>query len=263
MNEEVGLLTALTAGLISFVSPCVLPVVPAYLSYISGLSVDELRGMDGGGASAAGAGGGAPAGSAPGPSRRQRVFANSLAFVLGFSSVFILLGASASVVGQFLQQYASILTKVAGVVIILFGLNTLGLIRIPFLSYEKRFQANTRGASLVGSFVVGLAFAFGWTPCIGPILGAILGLASTAETVGKGVLLLTAYSLGLGIPFLLAALSVDSFFKVSSGVKKRFRVVEIFSGVLMVAIGALIFFNQLTWLSMWLSKIFPKLAELG
>lgn len=251
MNEEVGLLAALTAGLISFISPCVLPVVPAYLSYISGLSVDEMRGLSE--AEAAG----------HNADRRRRIFSNSLVFVLGFSTVFILLGASASVVGQFLQQYSGILTKVAGAVIIVFGLNTLGVIRIPFLSYEKRFQANTKGASLVGSFVVGLAFAFGWTPCIGPILGAILGLASAAGTVWKGVLLLTAYSLGLGIPFLLAALSVDSFFKVSSGVKKKFKVVEIVSGLLMVSIGLLIFFNKLSFLSGWLSTVFPKLTELG
>lgn len=246
MNEQVGLLTALTAGLISFISPCVLPVVPAYLSYVSGLSVDEMRGAD-----------------APGGSRRGRIFFNSLAFVLGFSTVFILLGASASAVGVFLQKYADILSKIAGVVIVLFGLNTLGLIKIPFLSYEKRFQANTKSASLIGSFIVGLAFAFGWTPCIGPILGAILGLASTQGTVGKGVLLLSAYSLGLGIPFLLAALSVESFFKVSSGVKKRFKVVEIVSGLLMIGVGLLIFFNQLSWLSTWLSRVFPKLSELG
>lgn len=247
MNEQVGLLTALTAGLISFVSPCVLPVVPAYLSYISGLSVDEMRDTS----------------SEASRARRGRIFSNSLAFVLGFSAVFILLGASASAVGVFLATYADILSKIAGAVIVLFGFNTLGLIKIPFLAYEKRFQANTKSASLVGSFVVGLAFAFGWTPCIGPILGAILGLASTQGTVGKGVLLLSAYSLGLGIPFLLAAWSVDAFFKVSSGVKKQFKVVEILSGLLMIAVGLLIFFNKMSWLSGWLSRIFPKLSELG
>lgn len=245
MNESVGIGTALVAGFISFVSPCVLPVVPAYLSFVSGMSIDEIRtsGVD--------------------ASRRRQVLLNCLAFVAGFSVVFIALGASASAVGVFLRQHMGILAKVAGVVIVLFGLNTLGLIRIPFLNYEKRFHQNRKASGLAGSFVVGLAFAFGWTPCIGPILGAILGMASTQERVGEGMVLLTAYSLGLGIPFLLAGLSVDRFFQLSSQVKKRFRVVEIVSGILLIAIGVMIFFNLLGWLSSGMTRLIPGLGSIG
>ena len=245
MNQGVGIGAALLAGLISFVSPCVLPVVPAYLSFVSGLSIDEMRT------------------SSADASRRQRVLVNCLAFIAGFSVVFIALGASASVVGTFLNQRLGLLAKVAGVIIVLFGLNALGLIRIPFLNYEKRFHQNQKARGAPGSFVVGLAFAFGWTPCIGPILGAILGVASTQARAWEGVLLLTAYSLGLGIPFLLAGLSVDRFFRLSSQVRKHFRVIEIASGIFMIAIGVMIFFNMLGWLSSGVTKLFPRLGEIG
>jgi cytochrome c-type biogenesis protein len=246
MNEGVGLLAALTAGLISFISPCVLPVVPAYLSFVSGLTIDEMRG--GGGSGAA---------------HKRRVLANCLSFVAGFSLVFIALGASATWVGAFLNERMLLLSRIAGVVIVFFGLNTLGLVKIPFLNYEKRFHQNSKAAGLMGSFIVGLAFAFGWTPCIGPILGAILGVASTRETVAEGMVLLSAYSLGLGIPFLLAGISVDRFFHISSHFKKQFKVIEIVSGVFMIVVGIMIFFNWFTVLSGTLSQWFPWLMELG
>src|SRR5512140_3121199 len=207
MNQSVGIFAALTAGLISFVSPCVLPVVPAYLSFVSGLTIDEMRTT-----------------TALGLGRRRRVLMNCLSFVLGFSLIFVALGASATAVGSFLNREMALLSRIAGVVIVIFGLNTMGIIKIPFLNYERRFHQNQKAAGLLGSFIVGLAFAFGWTPCIGPILGAILGVASTRESVIEGMVLLTAYSLGLGIPFLLAGLSVDRFFKFSSHFKKQFRV---------------------------------------
>jgi cytochrome c-type biogenesis protein len=230
MNESVGLLAALTAGFISFISPCVLPVVPAYLSFVSGLSLEEMKGEN------------------AAPSNRTRLFLNCLSFVLGFSTVFILLGASATAVGGFINQNAQILAKVAGVVIVIFGLHTMGLFKIPFLNYERRFQSNQKAAGLLGSFVVGLAFAFGWTPCIGPI---------------QGILLLSAYSLGLGIPFLLAGLSVESFFRLSSGVKKRFHLVEKISGAFLIVVGVMIFFNLFGWLATWLSQALPWLSTIG
>jgi cytochrome c-type biogenesis protein len=245
MNESVGILAALTAGLISFVSPCVLPVVPAYLSFVTGLSIEEMRGSSAGGL------------------QRRRLLLNCLAFVGGFSAVFVALGASASFVGAFLNQNMQILAKVAGVVIVLFGLHTLGILKIPFLNYEKRFHQTQKSGGLLGSFIVGLAFAFGWTPCIGPILGAILGIASTKETIGQGVVLLSAYSLGLGVPFLVAGLSVESFFRVSSRVKSQFRLIEKLSGAFLIIVGVLIFFNMFGWLSAQLSRLFPGLADLG
>jgi cytochrome c-type biogenesis protein len=245
MDESVGILAALTAGLISFVSPCVLPVVPAYLSFVSGMSIEEMKGSGATGAS------------------RLRLFLNCLAFVAGFSTVFIMLGASATVVGGFLNENAKILSKVAGVIIVIFGLHTMGVFKIPFLNYEKRFHQNQKSAGLLGSFLVGLAFAFGWTPCIGPILGAILGVAAEAETVGKGILLLAVYSLGLGIPFLLAGLFVESFFRVSSGVKKQFALIEKISGVFMIVVGLMIFFDLFTMLSTWVSQALPWLSTLG
>jgi cytochrome c-type biogenesis protein len=243
MNDSVGVLAALTAGLISFISPCVLPVVPAYLSFVTGLSLEEMR--------AGGAGG----------NHRRRMLLNCLAFVGGFSAVFIALGASATFIGTFLTENMKILSKIAGVVIVIFGLHTIGIFKIPFLNYEKRLHQNQKSAGVLGSFVVGLAFAFGWTPCIGPILAAILGVASTKETVGEGVLLLTAYSAGLGIPFLLAGVSVDFFFRVSSGIKKQFRTIEIVSGIFLIVVGIMIFFDMFLWLSGFLSKLFP--TELG
>lgn len=246
MNESVGLLAALTAGLISFISPCVLPVVPAYLSFVSGMSIDEMKAT--GGASSA---------------SRMRLFLNCLAFVAGFSTVFIMLGASATVVGGFLNQNAKILSKVAGVIIIVFGLHTMGVFKLPFLNYEKRFHQNQKSAGLIGSFLVGLAFAFGWTPCIGPILGAILGVAASSESVGQGILLLSVYSLGLGIPFLLAGLFVESFFRLSGGIKKQFHLIEKVSGFFMIAVGVMIFFNLFTQLSSWVSQLFPWLSTLG
>ncbi|TPW17577.1 MAG: cytochrome c-type bioproteinis protein [bacterium] len=247
MDESVGLLAALTAGLISFISPCVLPVVPAYLSFVSGMSIDEMKGN-----------GGAATGSS-----RLRLFLNCLAFVLGFSTVFIMLGASATVVGGFMNQNAKILSKIAGVIIVVFGLHTMGVIKIPFLNYEKRFHQNTKSAGLIGSFLFGLAFAFGWTPCIGPILGAILGVAASSETVGEGILLLAVYSLGLGIPFLLAGLFVESFFRLSGSVKKQFHLIEKISGFFMIAVGLMIFFDRFPQLSSWVSQLLPWLSTIG
>jgi cytochrome c-type biogenesis protein len=225
---DVSPLVAFLAGVLSFLSPCVLPLVPGYISLMSGVSVDQLKEGEGG--------------------ATRAVAVNALLFILGFSAVFVALGASASAVGGFLNQYKSILFKVAGVVIILFGVFLLGLLKIPALYREKRYHGGV-GRSKVSSFLLGLAFAFGWTPCIGPILGALLLLAATKETVTEGVLLLTIYSLGLGIPFFLTALGINKFLSLYKGFRRYLQWVERFAGVLLIAIGVLVFTNQLTWLS--------------
>ncbi len=243
--ENVGILTSFIFGLLSFISPCVLPIVPGYLSFISGVSFDEMQ-------------------STGNRTRvRNRILANSVFFILGFSLVFIALGASATFIGQFLHAQLSLISKIAGVIVIIFGLHMIGVFKIPFLNYEKRFQTGGRSLGLFGAFVVGLAFAFGWTPCIGPILAAILAIASQQDSVGKGVVLLTSYSLGLGIPFLLTGLSITAFYNVFNRFKRHLHTVEVVGGVLLVAVGVLIMTNYLTLLSGYLSKWFPFLNELG
>ena len=243
--ESVGIVTAFLFGLLSFVSPCVLPIVPGYLSFISGVSFDEMQKSENR------------------ASVRNRILANSFLFVAGFSLVFIAFGASATAIGQFLHEQVSLISKIAGVVIIIFGLHMVGIFKIPFLNYEKRFQTQGKQLGLLGAFLVGLAFAFGWTPCIGPILAAILALASQQDTVGKGVLLLTSYSLGLGIPFVLTGLSLTAFYSVFNKFKRHLHTVEVVGGVLLVGVGVLIMTNYLTILSGYLSKWFPFLNELG
>lgn len=243
--ENVGILTSFVFGLLSFVSPCVLPIVPGYLSFISGVSFDEMQ--DTGNRAMV----------------RNRILTNSVFFILGFSLVFIALGASATVIGQFLHEQLSLLSKIAGAVIIVFGLHMIGVFKIPFLNYEKRFQTGGKKLGLFGAFVVGLAFAFGWTPCIGPILAAILAIASQQDSIGKGIVLLTAYSLGLGIPFLLTGLSITAFYNVFNRFKRYLHTVEIVGGVLLVGVGVLIMTNYLTILSGYLSRWLPFLNELG
>lgn len=236
---EISLITAFGAGILSFISPCVLPIVPGYLSFISGLTIDELRNQN----------------------RRfnRRVFFNSLSFVLGFSAVFIGLGASATFVSSFLREYSAIIGKVGGLLIIILGVHFLGLYKIKWLNYEKRFHVGANKLGLIGSFFMGFAFAFGWTPCIGPILAAILALAAAEETVGRGILLLSFYSAGLAIPFMLTALAFNAFASVSTVIKRHFRAVEITGGVMLIAIGILIFSGSLGYLSGVLSEWFPWL----
>ena len=245
MNDSVSLLTALLAGLISFVSPCVLPIVPGYLSFISGVNLAELRAPE------------TPAGLA------RRVGLTSGAFVLGFSTVFISLGAAASLVGYYLEQFKRPLATVGGLVIVILGLHTAGLLQIKWLLYEKRAQVRTRPLGLLGAYVVGLAFAFGWTPCIGPILGAILLYASQQETLGQGVLLLSAYSAGLGIPFILSGFAINGFFAASGRLKRHMRQVEWVAGGLLVAVGVLLMTDQLATLSRLFNRLLPGLAEIG
>ncbi len=239
--ESVSYAAAFLAGVLSFISPCVLPLIPGYLSFVSGRSLDELRGT----------------GGAPDAAVRRQVFFASLAFVAGFSVVFVALGASASVVGEFLRARLPLLGKVAGVLIVLFGLHTMGVLRIRWLDVDKRVQTRGRPVGLLGAFAVGFAFAFGWTPCIGPILGGILALAGTRETVGDGVRLLAVYSAGLGLPFLATSLAVERFFRASARVRRHYHAIEVTAGVLLVGIGLLIATDRLSGLARFLQAYLP------
>src|SRR5687768_15267076 len=252
MEENVSLLAAFGAGLLSFISPCVLPLVPGYLSYISGLSLDEMRGTT------MVAGGGTVAVAQPVGARRQVVIA-SLAFIIGFSIVFVALGAAASAIGQFLAERQAIFNRIAGAIIIVFGLHTMGVLRIEWLYQEKRVHSTSKPAGFIGATLIGIAFAFGWTPCIGPILAGILALAGTQETVSQGVRLLAVYSLGLGVPFLATALMINRFFAAMSRIRKHYHKIELVSGVLLVVIGILIFTNRFTVIAQWLTPYLPVL----
>lgn len=245
MGSSVSLFTAFVAGILSFISPCVLPIVPGYLSFISGVNVAELKEGE------------KPAGFA------RRVGLTSLAFVLGFSSVFVALGAAATLVGYTLQRYKRELGMVGGVVIIVLGLHTAGILPIKWLLYEKRAEVKSRPLGLLGAYVVGVAFAFGWTPCIGPILGAILLFASQQDTVGQGVLLLAAYSAGLGIPFVLSGLAINGFFSAFGRLRRHMRAVEYVAGALLVGVGLLLLTNRLTLLANYFSRLFPSLTRVG
>ncbi|MFN3429488.1 MAG: cytochrome c biogenesis CcdA family protein [Candidatus Sericytochromatia bacterium] len=229
--NSISLYTAFGAGLASFLSPCVLPLVPGYLSFLSGASIDQLRASDGH------------------SEVRGRVLANAGAFVAGFSLVFILLGASATALGQLLLAHMPLLGKIAGVLIIGFGLHAMGVLKLSWLYREKRVQLSRKPVGLFGSVLVGMAFAFGWTPCIGPILAGILAYAGTQETMGEGITLLAAYSVGLGIPFLLAGLGFERFSRLADRFKRQMRAVEVVSGLLLIAIGVLIATNSLSLLA--------------
>src|SRR5687767_12299466 len=252
MEENVTLLAAFGAGLLSFISPCVLPLVPGYLSYISGLSLDEMRGTT---TVAGGAGVGVAV--AASPAARRQVVLSSLAFILGFSLVFVALGAAATAVGQFLASQQAIFNRIAGTIIIVFGLHTMGVLRIEWLYQEKRVHTSRRPAGFIGAGLIGIAFAFGWTPCIGPILAAILALAGTQETVGEGVRMLGVYSLGLGVPFLATALMIDRFFAAMGRIRRHYHKIELVSGALLVIIGLLIFTNKFTVIAKWLTPYLP------
>jgi cytochrome c-type biogenesis protein len=222
------------AGVVSFLSPCVLPLVPGYICMLSGETIEELKS----GADAA---------------RVGRMLRSSLAFVVGFSVVFVALGASATWVGKFLLARRTILNIIAGIIIIIFGLHLTGLVKIPLLYREARLDTGAPRRGLGGAFLLGFAFAFGWTPCIGPILAAILALAAQRETVFQGMFLLAIYSAGLAIPFLLTSLGLSQFLKVYAGFRKHLQVVEVAAGVLLIALGALMAFGRLALISGYFS----------
>lgn len=248
MALDVGYVSAIGAGAISFLSPCVLPLVPPYLCYMAGVSVDDFRGN---------------AGVAAKAGARGALIAASIAFVLGFSTVFIALGAGASTIGRLLRVYQESLAMIAGALIILMGLNFLGILRIPLLSREARFQSQGKPASAIAAYVMGLAFAFGWTPCIGPVLGPILTLAGGRETVSEGALLLAAYSLGLGIPFLIAALFSGAFMRFLSKFRVHLGRVEKIIGALLVVAGVFFLTGGVQVMAYWLLENFPALGRLG
>ena len=230
----VPLIAAFTAGLLSFLSPCVLPLVPGYISMISGASVQDLKeGADSG--------------------VLRKVLFHSILFIAGFSIVFIGLGASATWLGQFLLSRMSALYRIAGVVIIIFGLHMTGILKIGLLYRDKRFHSAGKAATPGGAFVIGMAFAFGWTPCLGPIIAAILTLAASQSTVLAGVFLLAVYSAGLAVPFLLTSLGVNHFLRFYQRFRAHLHQVEVFGGVILIILGAMIMTNQFTRLAGYLS----------
>lgn len=226
-------LAAFFAGLISFLSPCVLPLVPGYLSMISGAGLEELK--------------------APQSRLMRRVMVNSVAFILGFSVVFIALGAAATEIGQVLGVYKHTLARIAGVVIILFGLHLTGIFRIKALYMDARLHNLKGGSTPVGAFIIGFAFAFGWTPCLGPVLSGILALAAEQNTLGKGITLLAVYSSGLAVPFLLTSLGIERFLKFYSRFRSHMHALEVASGVLLIALGILLLIGKFTLISSWFS----------
>lgn len=236
---DVSIYMAFAAGLISFLSPCVLPLVPGYVSFISGVSLTEL---------------GDRTEKVSWLSRERRVILfNSVFFIAGFSVVFILLGATATWIGSFIASKISILSKIAGLVIIFFGAYKLGLIRLNFFYKEARFNINVRKFGYAGALVIGAAFAFGWTPCIGPILAGILTYAGTLERVNQGVFFLFIYSLGLGLPFFLTAIAIEKFWGFFNRFKKYLMLLEITTGVIMIILGVLIYTNKLILIPGYLS----------
>jgi cytochrome c-type biogenesis protein len=246
MDLTVSVQAALLAGIISFLSPCVLPLVPSYLCFITGATLDELS--DGDGASV---------------SQQRRAFLAALMFVLGFSTVFVTLGASASVAGQLLREYLGVLSQIAGVFIILMGLHFLGAFKLAFLHREARYHHHSRPVGLLGAYGIGLAFAFGWTPCIGPILATILTIAASEQDVARGAGLLAIYSLGLGIPFLLAAAGVGTFLGFFGYFKRHLVMVERLMGGLLVLTGIMFLTGSMQTMAYWFLEQFPWPATIG
>lgn len=254
MAIDVGMGAALVGGILSFVSPCVLPLVPPYLGFMAGVSLDELQGRI--------------EDTDPGHRQRQgavqaRVLFAAVAFVLGFAAVFVTLGATASTLGQMLARYLPALAVLAGAAILVMGLHFLGLFRIPLLYREARLSVRRKPAGPIGAFVMGLAFAFGWSPCIGPVLGSILFVAGSRTTAFDGAALLAVYSLGLGIPFVLAAFFSAPFLRLMTRFRRHMGLVEKAMGALLVVTGILFLTGQMSAMSFWLLETFPGLATIG
>ena len=235
-------LIALLAGVLSFLSPCVLPIVPPYLAYMGGITMGELTGQAG---------------------KRRSAVLPAVFFVLGLSTVFLLMGFAASSFGRLFLQHQDLMGRISGVVIILLGLHFLHVLRIPILDQEARLDAGNRGGSSLGAYVLGLAFAFGWTPCIGPQLGAILSMAASEANVSRGTLLLACYAVGLGLPFLLAALFIERSISVMSRLKRHMKLIERSMGVLLILVGLALVTGALSEFSFFLLETFPVLGTLG
>ncbi|MFQ5936729.1 MAG: cytochrome c biogenesis CcdA family protein [Acidiferrobacterales bacterium] len=240
----IGIVTAFAAGVISFLSPCVLPLVPGYVSYVAGQSLDEVRQDEV-------------------TRAKLSVVMLSVFFVLGFSTVFVSLGASATVLGDFLLTYRYEANIVGGIIVILFGLFLTGLVNLSWLQRDARFHTGIKGGRPVAAYVLGLAFAFGWTPCIGPVLGAILTLSATTSATTNGIALLSVYSLGLGLPFLLAAVFTNSFMSRLKTLRKIGWPLQIGAGVVLIIMGIAMVTGQLSAFAYWLLKTFPGLATIG
>lgn len=236
---DVSIFYTFLAGLISFLSPCVLPLVPGYVSIVSGVSLEQLRS------------------ESRDETFIRTVMLNSVMFIIGFSITFVLMGAAATTLGQILATKKNLFGELAGLVLIVFGIHLTGLYRINLLYRDKRFNQLQKPRGLLGALVLGLAFAFGWSPCIGPILGAVLTIASTKETVGQGIFLLLIYSIGLGIPFFLTSLGLNKFLSFYSRFKQHFHTVELVSGVLVIAVGVLMVANKMTQLNAWFAFFKP------
>jgi cytochrome c-type biogenesis protein len=243
---QISYLGALSAGLLSFFSPCVLPLIPAYLCFLGGASLDEL--------------------TAEGGVDREvskRVFVSAFSFVIGFATVFIMMGATATALSRVVIQHIDTLSYIAGVVIVIFGLHYMGLFRIGFLNFEKRFHIENKPSGIVGSYLLGLAFAFGWTPCVGPILATILMVAAGGDSILYGTSLLSVYAAGIGVPFLIAALAVKPFMGFMARFRKHMHKVEITIGILLVITGVAIFTGSLADASQWLLETFPAFSNVG
>ena len=225
MNENVSLLFAFSAGLMSFLTPCVLPLIPAYISFITGVSIKDLMSDN--------------TGTDNKNVHTVRILLETSLFVLGFSAVFILLGATATFLGSFLMAHQNTIRVVGGLLIIFFGIHITGLLRIGILEQEKKFQLKNKPANLFGSFIVGVVFAVGWTPCIGPILGSILTLAATRDSLGRGIVLLCAYSLGLAVPFFITGIAINAFLRFFKKISKYLNIISIVSGVILIIVGIL------------------------
>ena len=243
---EITYFGALVAGLLSFASPCVLPLIPAYISFLGGASLSQLTEEDG-----------------VDVATQKRVIYAAIAFVLGFSTVFIALGASATAISALIAQNSLLLGQIAGVIIVIFGLHFIGVFRIGFLNFEKRFHLENKPTGLAGSYILGLAFAFGWTPCVGPILASVLMVATSGDSIGYGISLLTVYAAGLGIPFLVAAFAVKPFMKFLSRFKSQMRKIELTIGGLLIITGIAIFTGDLAETANWLLETFPLFTNFG
>ncbi|MGO4565662.1 cytochrome c biogenesis CcdA family protein [Rhizobium sp. 2YAF20] len=246
---DISFLSALLAGALSFLSPCVLPLVPPYLCYMAGISVEQFRGGE--------------AVATTGPNIRGGVLFSAVFFTLGFATVFVALGAGASSIGLLLRQHLDLLAKIGGLIIIAMGLNFLGVFRLGILSREARFRGGGKPATLTGAYVMGLAFAFGWTPCIGPVLGAILAVAATRETVGAGAGLLAVYSLGLAVPFWIAAGFSGAFMRFLGRFRRHLGMVEKVMGAFLVATGLAFMFGFVSDVAIWFQQSFPILMRIG